>query len=500
MVDQNSIFGGMLTTLGAAKKTNCDALGVPWQPSYMLIGDANDTDPVPSTKQTKLINQRYRAQLNQLYVSPTDENVLIAELVLPPDVGGWWIRELALEDDDGVFSAVANVAPSYKPLLGQGSGRNQVVRMHIITSGTSNIQLKIDSSVVMATRDYVDRAVSVWQVFTYVSLSKSLKPNELGMVLIDASVAPLTVQLPSANAALGTRDVIIHRRDNSTHRLVVKAAEKDALKFHTHLNPAGYPFLVLMGAGDWWHLRSDGAGSWWPVGRFDNTPLGRPAFETTTVFNPGGYVALNGQLLKRNEWPWLWDHAQQSGMLYPEREQRMEGAWSAGDGKTTFRSPEARGEFLRVLDQGRNVEKTTVTGIATVGSPVITEVRAQTKLISGMTFEGGSFPWGTKIIAVNDREIIVSSKSDSEGAGIWKVGGRVAGSWTPDAFEQHTHSVSLGQGTGDLDSLVPASVARGSASLEHTVSQNFSPPYIGRVGNAETRPRNIAYPGCIKVI
>lgn len=120
MVDQNSIFGGMLTTLGAAKKTNCDALGIPWEPRYMLIGDANGTDPVPSPAQTKLINQRYRAQLNQLRVSPTDDNVLIAELVLPPDVGGWWIRELALEDKDGVFSAVANVAPSYKPLLAQG--------------------------------------------------------------------------------------------------------------------------------------------------------------------------------------------------------------------------------------------------------------------------------------------------------------------------------------------------------------------------------------------
>lgn len=159
MVDQNSIFGGLLTTLGAAKKTNCDALGIPWEPRYMLIGDANGTDPVPSPTQTKLINQRYRAQLNQLRVSPTDDNVLIAELVLPPDVGGWWIRELALEDKDGVFSAVANVAPSYKPLLAQGSGRNQVVRMHVITSGTSNIQLKIDPSVVLATREYVDTRI-----------------------------------------------------------------------------------------------------------------------------------------------------------------------------------------------------------------------------------------------------------------------------------------------------------------------------------------------------
>ena len=160
MVDKNSIFGGMLTTQGAAKKTNCDALGIPWEPRYMLIGDANGADPVPSPTQTKLVNQVYRAQLNQLRVSPTDANILIAELVLPPDVGGWWIRELALEDKDGVFSAVANAAPSYKPLLVQGSGRNQVVRMHIITSGTSNIQLKIDPSVVLATRQYVDEAVN----------------------------------------------------------------------------------------------------------------------------------------------------------------------------------------------------------------------------------------------------------------------------------------------------------------------------------------------------
>lgn len=160
MVDKNSIFGGMLTTQGAAKKTNCDALGIPWEPRYMLIGDANGTDPVPSPSQTKLVNQVYRAQLNQLRVSPTDDNILIAELVLPPDVGGWWIRELALEDKDGVFSAVANAAPSYKPLLAQGSGRNQVVRMHIITSGTTNIQLKIDPSVVLATRQYVDEALN----------------------------------------------------------------------------------------------------------------------------------------------------------------------------------------------------------------------------------------------------------------------------------------------------------------------------------------------------
>ncbi|WP_449100471.1 phage tail protein [Pseudomonas veronii] len=173
MVDVNTQFGGFLTTQGAAKKTNCDALGVPWKLTHMLLGDANGADPVPAPGQTQLVHQVHRAPLNQLYASPTDPNVLIAELVLPPDVGGWWIRELALEDEAGVFSAVANCAPSYKPLLAQNSGRNQVVRMHILTSSTANIQLKIDPSVVLATREYVD--TSVIEVFAKADTKQSVR-------------------------------------------------------------------------------------------------------------------------------------------------------------------------------------------------------------------------------------------------------------------------------------------------------------------------------------
>jgi phage-related tail fiber protein len=199
MVDKNTIFGGMLTTLGANKKTNCDALGIPWEPKYMLIGDANGTDPVPNPSQTKLINQVYRAQLNQLRVSEKDANVLIAELVLPPDVGGWWIRELALEDKDGVFCAVSNVAPSYKPLLEQNSGRNQVVRMHIITNGTSNIQLKIDPSVVLATRQYVDDSIKN-------VLPADKTPGEFTRVKVNNRGVVTSGDNPDTLAGLGIKD------------------------------------------------------------------------------------------------------------------------------------------------------------------------------------------------------------------------------------------------------------------------------------------------------
>lgn len=203
MVDVNTQFGGFLTTQGAAKKTNCDALGVPWQLTHMRIGDANGADPVPAPGQTQLINQVYRAQLNQLYVSPADPNVLVAELVLPPNVGGWWIRELALEDVDGVFSAVANCAPSYKPLLAQNNGRNQVVRMHIITDGTANIQLKIDPSVVLATRAFVETTVTALLADTNPVMAGAASPGAAAKAARSDHRHPTdTTRAPLASPAL----------------------------------------------------------------------------------------------------------------------------------------------------------------------------------------------------------------------------------------------------------------------------------------------------------
>ncbi len=159
MIDANSQFFAILTNVGMAKQANADALGVSWKITQMGVGDANGTDPIPSAAQTALINERRRAPLNQLKVDPANAAVIIAEQVIPEGVGGWWIREIGLYDTDGDLVAIANCAPSYKPLLAQGSGRTQVVRMNMIVSNASNVELKIDPSVVLATRAYVDAKV-----------------------------------------------------------------------------------------------------------------------------------------------------------------------------------------------------------------------------------------------------------------------------------------------------------------------------------------------------
>jgi phage-related tail fiber protein len=160
MTDANSQFFAILTTVGKAKQANADALGIPWLVTQMGVGDANNIDPViPAEGQTKLINEWRRKPLNRLFVDPVNPAVLIAEQVIPADEGGRWIREIGLYDADGDLVAVANCAPSFKPLLSQGSGRTQIVRMNFVVTSTGNIQLKIDPAVVLATRAFVEAAI-----------------------------------------------------------------------------------------------------------------------------------------------------------------------------------------------------------------------------------------------------------------------------------------------------------------------------------------------------
>jgi len=159
MIDANSQFFAILTNVGMAKQANADALGIPWKITDMGVGDANGTDPTPNAAQTALIHEWRRRPLNQLKIDPNNPAVIIAEQIIPADEGGKWIREIGLYDADGDLVAVANCAPSFKPVLSQGSGRTQVVRMNFIVNNSGNVTLKIDPSVVLATRQYVDAKI-----------------------------------------------------------------------------------------------------------------------------------------------------------------------------------------------------------------------------------------------------------------------------------------------------------------------------------------------------
>jgi len=159
-------YYAVLTNVGAAKLANATALGAQVEITQMAVGDGNGALPTPNPAQTALVHELRRAPLNTLGIDPNNANQIIAEQVIPEDVGGWWIREIGLFDKDGDMIAVANCAETYKPQLQEGSGRVQVVRMILIVSSTAAVTLKIDPSVVLATRAYVDQQII--QVKTYV--------------------------------------------------------------------------------------------------------------------------------------------------------------------------------------------------------------------------------------------------------------------------------------------------------------------------------------------
>lgn len=186
-------YFAILTNQGAAKLANATALGTTLNLTQLAIGDGNGTLPVPDAAQTRLINQTRIAPLNALSVDPENPSQIVAEQIIPENEGGYWIRELGLFDDAGVLIAVANCPETYKPQLQEGSGRTQTIRMVVVVSSTAAVTLKIDPSVVLATRKYADDLLA--------GHLKATNPHPQYLQIADiATFTPVGVPLPYPSA------------------------------------------------------------------------------------------------------------------------------------------------------------------------------------------------------------------------------------------------------------------------------------------------------------
>lgn len=152
-------YFALLTKLGENLLAQATALGTKIELTHMAVGDGGGSLPTPDTNQTKLIKEQRRAAINTLFIDEQNKNQIVAEQIIPEKDGGWWIREIGLFDKDGNLIAVANCPETYKPQLAEGSGRTQSIRMVLIVSNTESVTLKIDPSVVLATRAFVDDSV-----------------------------------------------------------------------------------------------------------------------------------------------------------------------------------------------------------------------------------------------------------------------------------------------------------------------------------------------------
>ncbi|MCI3569426.1 phage tail protein, partial [Escherichia coli] len=93
----NMKYGAIITAAGAARLAAATtATGQKLNITHMAVGDGNGNLPEPSASQTALNNEVWRGTLNKITQNSKAPNQVIAELVIPPEVGGFWMRELGL--------------------------------------------------------------------------------------------------------------------------------------------------------------------------------------------------------------------------------------------------------------------------------------------------------------------------------------------------------------------------------------------------------------------
>lgn len=154
-------FFTILTATGRNKLAAATATGTALTLTQMAVGDGdNGAYYSPTEAQTALKHEVWRGAINHLAVDANNPNWIVAELVIPDNVGGFYIREVGLFDSTGAMIAVGKFPESYKPTLAAGSNKQLYVRMILEVANTSAVTLLVDPSVVLATRQYCDDKVA----------------------------------------------------------------------------------------------------------------------------------------------------------------------------------------------------------------------------------------------------------------------------------------------------------------------------------------------------
>ncbi|EES5567732.1 phage tail protein [Escherichia coli] len=340
-------YYAILTNQGAARLANATMLGSKLNLTQMAVGDANGVLPTPDPAQTKLINQKRIAPLNLLSVDPNNQSQIIAEQIIPENEGGFWIREIGLYDDEGVLIAVANCPETYKPQLQEGSGRTQTIRMILVVTNTEAITLKIDPSVVLATRKYVDDKVLELRLYVDDQMRNHIAAQDPHTQYAQKHNPTFTGEPKAPTPAAGNNTTriattefvqtaitaLINGAPDTLDTLKeIAAAINNDPKFSTTINnalsgkqPLDETLTHLSG--------KDVAGllAYLGLGEGSALPVGVPV-PWPSATPPTGWLKCNGAAFSAEEYPEL-------AKAYP-----------------TNKLPDLRGEFIRGWDDGRGVD------------------------------------------------------------------------------------------------------------------------------------------------
>lgn len=192
----NEQFYTILTQIGKAKIANATALGTQINIVKFHVGDGNGSYYNPTEEQTQLKNKLWEGNISSIRVDDENPNWIILEAVIPGSDGGFMVREVGAVDSDGNLIAIGKFPETYKPIAGDGSVKDLILKMVLEVSNTSSVTLKIDPTVILATKkdilDLEEKINSIELVDTKVKLTDLDNLFELGE---DANINKALIKL-----------------------------------------------------------------------------------------------------------------------------------------------------------------------------------------------------------------------------------------------------------------------------------------------------------------
>lgn len=150
-------FYTILTSIGKAKIANSAGFGTKVNISKYKIGDSGGQYYEPTEQQTDLVHPVYEGKINNIKINEENPNWIYFELVLPANVGGFFIREYGIFDDEGDMIAIAKCPESYKPLLVDGAAKEMSLDLVLAVSNVEAVKLEIDRTLIFVTKNDFDK-------------------------------------------------------------------------------------------------------------------------------------------------------------------------------------------------------------------------------------------------------------------------------------------------------------------------------------------------------
>ncbi|EGK7562236.1 phage tail protein [Campylobacter coli] len=129
---------------------------------------------LPSEEMQSLEEIVYEANINSKSVDENNPNYINLMCYVPSDIGGFEINAIGIYDEVGDLLAIGNLPRTYKPILKEGSAKELMIKIVMELSNAEEVILKLDPSVIMASRDYVD-AIKIELELKIETLKEELK-------------------------------------------------------------------------------------------------------------------------------------------------------------------------------------------------------------------------------------------------------------------------------------------------------------------------------------